>query len=600
MSFFALLDDAVSGRAKLYQNHQQSHFLSAHQLDTLDDVLQQGWQKGWFALLCADYAFGLPLLNLPAEHSGCLAVHWFASCEAVDAPTWLDTHSDGLFCGISTPQNNVSKTDYLHAVSEIHEAIRRGDTYQINYTTRLHFDTYGNPIDLYRRLRQPVPYAALCHLPDSDGLDTWTLCFSPELFLNIASDGLITTEPMKGTAPILNDGHDAQRAADLRNDPKNRAENIMIVDLLRNDLGKIAQTGSVRVPEPFKVSQFGSVWQMTSAIEAQAQPHTRAADIFRAAFPCGSITGAPKRMSMSLINQLETAPRGLYTGSIGFLNPCDSGLCFAGVLNVVIRTLTLRPSENQTSAADFHAEYGVGSGIVIDSQAEAEWAECGWKARFLTDLRPDFGIFETLRIEQNQCALLARHLGRLNASAQALNLSLNADFAAQIHDYLAQMPSETQRLKIALLPENKGELVFTHTPLAELAGRQSVIISDDVLPNHDALRRFKTTRRAHFDHAWQHATNQGAFDALLFNSDGLLLEGGRSNVFIKIDGEWHTPALDLSILNGVMRQEVLDNPQQYLHTDKVLESHITRDMLHRAEKICLSNALRGLFEVDLK
>lgn len=599
MSFFALLDDAVSGQAKLYQHHQQSRFLSAHELDMLDAVLQQGWQKGWFALLCADYAFGLPLLNLPAGQSGRLAVHWFADCQAADAPTWLDAHSDGLFCGISTPQNNVSQAGYLRAVAKIHEAIRRGDTYQINYTTRLHFDTYGNPIDLYRRLRQPVPYAALCRLPDSDGLDRWTLCFSPELFLNIASDGLITTEPMKGTAPVLHDGGDEGRAAALRNDPKNRAENVMIVDLLRNDLGKIAQTGSVRVPEPFKVSQFGSVWQMTSAIEAQARPGTSAADIFRAAFPCGSITGAPKRMSMAIIDRLETAPRGLYTGSIGYLNPCSGGLGFEGVFNVVIRTLALRPSEN-AQAADFHAEYGVGSGIVIDSDAQAEWAECGWKARFLTDLRPDFGIFETLRIEQNQCALLARHLGRLNASAHALNLPLHPDFAAQINDHLTQMPSETQRLNITLLPENKGQLTFSHAPLAELKGRQPVIISDDVLPNRDTLRRFKTTRRARFDAIWQHAAGQGAFDALLFNSDGLLLEGGRSNVFAKIDGAWHTPALGLDILNGVMRQEVLADPQRYLHTDKILESCITRDMLQRAESICLSNALRGLFEVDLQ
>lgn len=599
MSFFALLDDAVSGRAKLYQNHQQSRFLHAHELDALDEVLQQGWRQGWFALLCADYGFGLPLLNLSARENGCLAVHWFASCAAVDAPVWLDTYSDGLFSGISTPQHHVSQADYLHAVAEIHEAVRRGDTYQINYTTRLHFDTYGNPVDLYRRLRQPVPYAALCRLPGSDGLEQWILCFSPELFLNIASDGLITTEPMKGTAPVLHDGFDDARARELKNDPKNRAENIMIVDLLRNDLGKIAQTGSVRVPEPFKVSRFGSVWQMTSAIEAQARPGTRAADIFRAAFPCGSITGAPKRMSMSIIDRLETAPRGLYTGSIGYLNPCASGLGFEGVFNVVIRTLTLRPSENP-QAADFHAEYGVGSGIVIDSDAQAEWAECGWKARFLTGLRPDFGIFETLRVEQNQCALLARHSGRLKHSAQALNLPLHDGFAAQIDDYLAQMPSETQRLKIALLPENKGELTFSHAPLAELQGRQSVILSDDVLPGRDTLRRFKTTRRTRFDHAWQRAAAQGAFDALLFNSDGLLLEGGRSNVFVKIDGTWHTPALDLDILNGIMRQAVLADPQRYLHADKVLESRITRDMLQRAESICLSNALRGLFEVDVR
>ena len=188
---------------------------------------------------------------------------------------------------------------------------------------------------------------------------------------------------MKGTAPILHDGQDERRAVELQNDPKNRAENVMIVDLLRNDLGKIAQTGKVRVPEPFKVSRFGSVWQMTSAIEAQALPDVSVADILRAAFPCGSITGAPKRMSMHIIESLESEPRGLYTGSIGFLHPCDTGLGFEGVFNVVIRTLSLKP----VSDGLYQGVYGVGSGIVIDSDPEAEYRECGWKARFLNDLR---------------------------------------------------------------------------------------------------------------------------------------------------------------------------------------------------------------------
>lgn len=594
MPYFTLLDDAISGKAKSYQNHIESRFLAAHELDALDSVLREGWQNGRFALLCADYAFGLPLQNLPADESGFLAVHWFERCETVDPETWLNQFSDGLPAGISTPVSDTSRADYLAAVGDIHEAIRRGDTYQINYTTRLHFDSYGNPIDLYRRLRQPVPYAALACLPGSDGLETWTLCFSPELFLKIGSDGLITTEPMKGTAPVLNDGLDDARAHELKNDPKNRAENIMIVDLLRNDLGKIAQTGSVHVPEPFKVSRFGSVWQMTTAIEAQAVPHTTAAGIFRAAFPCGSITGAPKRMSMEIIGKLEKNPRGLYTGSIGFLNPCDSGLGFEGVLNVVIRTLTLRPSENtapqterpsenrpQHSDGLYRAEYGVGSGIVIDSDAQAEWEECGWKARFLTGLRPDFGIFETLSVEQNRCALLERHLGRLKTSAHALNLALPHDYVRQIQSYIAHLPSEKQRVKILL---DSDGLSFSHAPLQALSGRQSVSVADETLPNRDYLRRFKTTRRDVYDKAWQSAAAYGAFDSLLFNSDGLLLEGGRSNVFAKIDGAWHTPALNLDILNGVMRQEILENPMRYLHTDKVYESRITRQMLRRAEK----------------
>lgn len=595
MSYFALFDDAVAGRAKCYQNHIESCFLAADALDTLDEVLQRGWARGLHAVLFADYALGLPLVGVPSEKAaaGRLALHWFADCEAVDAESWLHAHSKGI-SGISTPICDTDKTDYLAAIEAVHAAIRRGDTYQINYTTRLHFDVYGSPVALYHRLRQPVPYAALACLPDSDGRQTWTLCFSPELFLKIGSDGLITTEPMKGTAPIMGDGLDRQRARDLQNDPKNRAENIMIVDLLRNDLGKIAQTGQVRVPEPFKVSQFGSVWQMTTAVYAQAQPHIRAADILRAAFPCGSITGAPKRMSMQIIDALETSPRGLYTGSIGFLNPCSGGLGFEGVLNVVIRTLELRPSEQPDV---YRGTYGVGSGIVIDSDAEAEYEECGWKARFLTGLRPEFGIFETLRVSGNRCTLLEAHLKRLQQSAHALNLPLPADYPQRVRDHIATMPSENYRLKIAL---HSDGLILSHAPLNELTGQQYVLVSPQVLPARDPWRLFKTTRRETFDAAWQAAEAVGAFDSLLFDSDGLLLEGGRSNVFVKIDSAWHTPCLDLSILNGVMRQEVLAQPQRYLGADQVYESRITRAMLAQAERICLSNALRGVFDVTLQ
>lgn len=349
MPYFALFDDAVSGRAKRYQNHVESRFFRPEELDALDGALQSGWQKGLHAVLFADYGFGLPLTGVESERGGNLALHWFADCADTDAASWLARHSDGLPAGISTPQSSVSETEYLDRIRQIHEAIRRGDTYQINYTTRLHLQAYGNPVSLYRRLRQPVPYAVLSHLPDVEGQSSWTLCFSPELFLKIGSDGTISTEPMKGTAPILGDGQDERRAAELQTDPKNRAENVMIVDLLRNDLGKIAQTGKVCVPEPFKVSRFGSVWQMTSTIQAQALPHTSFADILRAAFPCGSITGAPKKMSMQIIESLETEARGLYTGSIGYLNPCSGGLGFEGTFNVVIRTLLLKPVSNSVS-----------------------------------------------------------------------------------------------------------------------------------------------------------------------------------------------------------------------------------------------------------
>ena len=593
MPYFALFDDALSGRAKLYQNHVESCLFHHNELASLDDVLQAGWKKGLHAVLFADYEFGLPLMDISSARSGNLRLHWFATCTEIDAESWLSNHSDGLEAGISTPRFSVSEADYLEHINQIHEAIRRGDTYQINYTARLHLQTYGNPIQLYRRLRQPVPYAVLSCLPDEAGQDAWTLCFSPELFLKIDSDGLITTEPMKGTAPILHDGQDERRAVELQNDPKNRAENVMIVDLLRNDLGKIAQTGKVRVPEPFKVSRFGSVWQMTSAIEAQALPDVSVADILRAAFPCGSITGAPKRMSMQIIESLESEPRGLYTGSIGFLHPCDTGLGFEGVFNVVIRTLTLQP----VSDGLYQGIYGVGSGIVIDSDPEAEYRECGWKARFLNDLRPDFGIFETMRVEDRQCRLLDLHLGRLNSSAQALNLTWPQNAAEQIQHYIDALPSGLFRVKAALFSDG---LALSHAAVSELDGQQYVILSEHTLSQRDYLRRFKTTRREIFDQAWKMAEGQGAFDSLFFNSDGLLLEGGRSNVFVKYQGQWLTSSLDLDILNGVMRQAVLKQPQLYLGADTIRETHITRAMLENAEEIRLSNALRGVFAVSLR
>ena len=592
MPYFALFDDAVSGRAKLYQNHVESRLFHHNELDSLNDTLQKGWQKGLHAVLFADYEFGLPLMGMASERGGNLALHWFADCADIDAASWLARHSDDLPAGISTPQSSVSEADYLDHIRQIHEAIRRGDTYQINYTTRLHLQAYGNPVSLYRRLRQPVPYAVLSHLPDAAGKSAWTLCFSPELFLKIGADGTISTEPMKGTAPILGDGQDERRAAELQADPKNRAENVMIVDLLRNDLGKIAQTGKVCVPEPFKVSRFGSVWQMTSTIQAQALPHITAADILRAAFPCGSITGAPKRMSMQIIESLEAEPRGLYTGSIGYLKPCAGGLGFEGIFNVVIRTLSLKPVSDDL----YHGVYGVGSGIVIDSDPAAEYRECGWKARFLNELRPAFGIFETMRVENRQCRLLALHLGRLKTSAQALNLPLPDDCETRIRQYIANLPDGLFRLKAELVSD---DLILSHAATAELPAPQRVIPAPQPLPRRDYLRRFKTTRRALFDQAWQTAGTQGAFDSLFFNSDGLLLEGGRSNVFVKYQGQWLTPSLDLDILNGVMRQAVLQQPQTYLGADAVIETHITRDMLEHTEEIRLSNALRGVFEADL-
>ena len=594
MSYFALLDDAQTNHATYYDNYIRSDFLTASQLTHLDELLQQGWQNQLHVMLTIDYEWGLPLMNLATSHTGYLALHWFAHKQTItDTHSWLQEYASSVPTGISTPISDTSEADYLANIKRIQQAIAQGDCYQINYTIRLHLNTYGNPIRLYQRLRQPVPYAVLAYLPHPQQSAQWTLCFSPELFLKINPQGIITTEPMKGTAPILHDEQDEKRAIDLQNDPKNRAENVMIVDLLRNDLGKIAVTGGVRVPDPFKVSRFGGVWQMTSIIEAQVQPQIRMADILQAAFPCGSITGAPKRMSMQIIEGLETEPRGIYTGSIGYLNPCPQGLGFEGVFNVVIRTLQLTPQANNT----YQGVYGVGSGIVTDSSPTEEYRECGWKARFLHQLRPEWGIFETMRVIEHTCDLLPYHLARLEQTAHALNMPFLTEYLTQIQSYLQQLPSkQAYRIKVELHP--KYGLQLSHALLMPLSS-QTVVLSDWILPNQDYIRRFKTHHRVLFDQVWQTAEQQGAFDGLLFNEDHILLEGGRSNVFVRFGTQWHTPALDLDILNGVMRQAVLANPLHYLNCSSVLESHLHRTQLLQADEIRLSNALRGLFTVQL-
>lgn len=582
MSEFVLFDDVCANQAFVLTDFCEQEIVSPQQFAELDDRLQRGWQKNWHVAIFADYEWGLPLQKLGHLGSGSLKMIWFAQKIALpSAEAWLQSEHAAP-SAIATPQMNVSEEQYCQAIENIQQAIKRGDTYQINYTVRLHLQAYGSPRELYRRLRQNVPFGALARLPENE----WVLCFSPELFLNIQADGILQTKPMKGTAPILGDHLDAQRATQLQNDPKNRAENTMIVDLLRNDLGKLAQVGGVSVPAPFEVTAFGSVWQMTSTVRAQLRPNTRVAQIFQAAFPCGSITGAPKRKSMEIIAQLETEPRGLYTGSMGFLSPApDTALGFSGCLNVVIRTLQLRPEQGA-----WRGVYGVGSGIVIDSRAADEYAECGWKAQFLTQLRPNFDLFETMRVENGQIAWLDKHLSRLQQSCWALNVPFSwADAQREIQAAIADLHTP-HRCKLTV--HGSGSLKTEISPLNPLLPNQKVMLSDVILPRHNPLRRHKISLRADFDRVWQTAEQHGAFDALIFNEDGFLLEGGRSSVMIFHENQWLTPELSLDILPSVARSV-------FMAENAVRECPITRQMVEQAEKILLGNALRGWFEVSL-
>jgi para-aminobenzoate synthetase/4-amino-4-deoxychorismate lyase len=405
---FVLLDDADATAARpasrLYTGFVREH--RCVDPSTLDDTCAAAMadlDAGLHAVLMADYEWGVKLLRpagvaLPADDTSALRILMFEGLQRLDADgvaNWL-ARRDGSpqpgAAGVLGLRADVTKGDFESAIARIHEAIRDGETYQINYTYRLRGHAWGSPVALYRRLRarQRVGFGALMHLPQRPG-DTiaWVLSRSPELFVRHEA-GRLQARPMKGTAPrtAAPEG-DSETARLLHGDVKNRAENLMIVDLLRNDLGRIATIGSVKVPELFRIEPYATVFQMTSAVEARRRESVGLAELLRALFPCGSITGAPKRKTMEWIAALEAGPRGLYTGAIGWLDASalKPTRCPDMALSVAIRTLTLGAPDDD---ANGHRPVvlGVGGGIVQDSVAADEYDETHWKARFLTELDP--------------------------------------------------------------------------------------------------------------------------------------------------------------------------------------------------------------------
>lgn len=604
---FALLDDATAqGNSRLYCNLQQTDYIhSVDVVNKLDGQLRSGWQKGWYALLLAPYEHGYAFHGMcpPQTSKGplqddALRLLWFETCEHLSDETvndWLnETDLSDAPAGITRLSGEVNESEYCTAVNRIQQLIAAGDTYQVNYTYRMRGQAFGDPLRLYRTLRaaQPVPYGALICLPG----DEWILSLSPELFVRHDGQGILTAQPMKGTAPLS--GHienDRKAAQTLAADAKNRAENVMIVDLLRNDLGQIAMTGSVTVPALFSVNPFGKVLQMTSTVTAQASQPLNHATLWQALFPCGSITGAPKRRTMQIIHDIENSPRGMYTGAIGWIDPPDqSDLPGAFCLSVAIRTLVLTATDEQGWR---QAELGIGSGIVADSIARDEHAECGWKSRFLREHDPDFGLIETMRIERGWCQLIDGHLSRLSLAAEQLGFLFDElSIRNRIAAYCAQLdPRLVWRLKLVLF--KSGHLTLQHGELTTLPGPVLIDIAPQALPVADPLRTFKTTHRHQFDTAWRQAEQKGAFDSLFFNKRNELLEGGRSTVFIKQNGCWLTPPLQLDVLPGVMRAQILN--EKFPLDAPVQEAVITRDMINQADALALSNALRGWIPAQL-
>ncbi|MBR7989687.1 bifunctional anthranilate synthase component I family protein/class IV aminotransferase [Burkholderia cenocepacia] len=628
---FALLDDCDS-TASARSSRLYSGFVCERvctdpaQLDAIDAALAQDLRDGLHAVVVGDYAFGRNLQRAQPGHAP-LRFLLYACCERLsrdEVDAWLAQQDGGgtpSIAGVAHVAKSVSRDAFDAAIGAVHDALRAGDSYQVNYTYRLNFDVFGTPLALYRRLRerQPVRYGALIALPGG----AWVVSCSPELFVEKQGD-VLRARPMKGTAPRSADPReDAAAAAFLASDPKNRAENVMIVDLLRNDVSRIARTGTVKVPALFSVEPYASVWQMTSTVEAGWRDGTTFAQMLRALFPCGSITGAPKYKTMELIDAIESTPRGLYTGAIGWLDaPKDeagqAGAAASGgvagcgdfCLSVAIRTLTLDAVDVDSNDTDGtgtatvgrrRGTMGVGAGIVLDSVAADEYAECELKARFLTDADPGFQLFETTAATRaDGIRHLDRHLARLQRSADAFGFRFDADaLRREIGERCAALDGDgAYRMKLTLAKDGTIEIV--EAPLKPLpAGPVGVLLASahGFAPTRasDALLLHKTTRRAEYDRAWQAAEALGGFDMLFVNERGEVTEGGRSNLFVKLDGQWVTPPLASGVLPGVMRGVLLDD-----RAFGAVERVVTRDDLARAQGLLLTNALRGALDAVLK
>ena len=609
---FALLDDcaasATDPRSRLYTGFEREHRCTdPGTLDAAWAAARADQRAGLHAVLLIDYEWGCELLGSgrrqadPACATPALRLLMFRSLERLGTAAvddWLAARDEaGAAPGIAGTiglQPSVDRPAFDRAIAAIHEAIRAGESYQVNYTYRLHGRTFGAPVALYRRLRarQPVRFGAFIALPSSGAegphAPSHVLSCSPELFLR-HEHGHVFAQPMKGTArreswPIA----DSETARGLHEDAKNRAENLMIVDLLRNDIGRVAKVGSVSVPALFAVESHATVFQMTSSIEAELAPGVTLPQLLRATFPCGSITGAPKLQTMKLIRELESTPRGLYCGAIGWIDaPAHDAPLGDFCLSVAIRTLTLGAEAGDGTRA---ARLGIGAGIVLDSVAADEFEECRLKGRFLTGLDPGFALFETMRASHGGgVALRDRHLQRLLASAEALGFAASRPaIEAALDEAVQALPSHGDwRLRLTLHHDGRLALQTGSEPLLAMSG--PVRLSLAPLPLAvDALFAHKTTRREFYDAAIRAAEVQGCFDTLFHSADGTLVEGARSNLFLLLGGRWFTPPVADGALPGVMRAELLADPAW-----AASERRLTLADLAQAEAIVVCNALRG-------
>jgi para-aminobenzoate synthetase/4-amino-4-deoxychorismate lyase len=605
-----LLDDVESGATKpssrLYQE-PIAHWaaFTAAEMDACFEAIQSALKAGQYVVCLVEYEYGQVIHRLPIHPASpapaspavplmqAWAFHQPKLLAKAEVDAWLEIQlaqlkDEAHVSGVASCTESITQSQFEADVERIQEWIRCGDTYQINHTYRINGEIYGDPLALYARLRVRQPGRFGAYIQEGD---TTILSQSPELFVERNGDCL-RAMPMKGTASAQSESPEQ-----LAGDPKNRAENIMIVDLLRNDLSRVALPGSVTVPNLFHVARHGNVLQMTSTIEAIAKPDLSLRTLLDAVFPCGSVTGAPKKRSMEIIQKLESAPRGYYCGALGWLDP-NGDFAFS----VPIRTLTL---EGNGSSLQTKFTLGIGAGITIDSDPKLEWQECQIKSAFITEMPTELGLFETVRVEEKKPLRLAAHLERLQHSASALRIPFVAARVIEAAEQacLAIPSSLPHRLRIDLLSDGSVRAV-THA-LEPIANEVTIFWASQVLPDpnqaimqsSNLLLAHKVNQRTLYDLAWKNAVALGGFDAVFLNEAGFVTEGGRSSIFIQPKGsnQWLTPPLSAGVLPGVMRQSLLDDPQW-----NARQAMFTAADLADADRILVCNALRGAVPAVLK
>lgn len=501
---------------------------------------------------------------------------------AEEMPSWLAAHSEGS-ASLGPLEPALSPGAYNAAFEALREAIHAGDIYQANLTYPLTGSYRGDPVTLYAALRSSASagYGGMIF----DG-SHWLLSFSPELFVSLEGSRA-KVKPMKGTRPRSEDPQtDKALAEELAGSVKDRAENLMIVDLMRNDLSRVAVPGSVQVDAPFAIESYPTVHQMVSSVRAQLSDDKGAMDLIRAIFPCGSITGAPKIRAMELINTVERDARGPYCGAIGRIGS-DGNAAF----NVAIRTLRLTPIENGQGTAVL----GVGSAIVADSDPLAERRECEVKAGFArassaNSTAPAFDLIETMLFDpEHGIAMLELHLARIKKSAKTLGFEFDRHAARnQIHALCFDLEGAA---KLRLLSARSGAIALETQPLPEpFEDPAPVVALPNPLDPSDWRLSHKTSDRGFYEDALAAAKGMEASEAILVRADGLVTEGSFTNVFVEHDGILLTPPASLGLLPGVLREYLIEKGQ-------AREAELTLDDL--ANGFQLGNAVRGLFAARL-